>query len=143
MNIVTQFLYQVIKPLSTHLPLWWSQCSLGREHPKSLQPRHLCEIISQVGWGAKHSVLLEQPRNMYFGIFHLKSRKKLPFLDAIRGPRFICKDIYLFFNHIFGFHTSSSTSITNSIDYSITAPPIPITGTSSRIIPAVNTCGAL
>ena len=55
-----------IKPMSRHLPLWWSQCSLGSEHPKSLQPRHLEVIGSQVGWGALHSWLLEQPRNIYF-----------------------------------------------------------------------------
>ena len=62
-----------------------------------------------------------------------------------RGPRFVCEDIYLFnFHHVFGFHTSSSSSIiTNSIDYSRAAPPIPITGTSSRVIPAVKICGAL
>ena len=55
-----------IKPLSTHLPLCRSQCSPGSVHLKSMQPRHLEVIGSQVGWGALHSWLLEQPRNMYF-----------------------------------------------------------------------------
>ena len=64
--IVTQLYY--IKPSSTHLPVCILHFSLPVHliNPASMQPTHLEVIGSQVGWGALHSWLLEQPGNMYF-----------------------------------------------------------------------------
>ena len=80
--IFTKFLNKInlIKPLLTHLPLCRSQCSPGSVHLKSMQPRHLEVIGSQVGWGALHSWLLEQPRNMYF---QFNEQGKIAFLFSI------------------------------------------------------------
>ena len=70
-----------IKPLLTHLPLCRSQCSPGSVHLKSMQPRHLEVIGSQVGWGALHSWLLEQPRNMYL-YFQSNEQEKIALLSS-------------------------------------------------------------
>ena len=51
-----------IKPLSSHLPECWSQCSVGEHCTKSLQLLHLEDAISHVGLGSWQSEFLEQPK---------------------------------------------------------------------------------
>ena len=77
-NIFCVWITVYIKPLLIHLPLCRSQCSPGSVHLKSMQPRHLEVIGSQVGWGELQSWLLEQPRNMYF-LFNEQEKTALLF----------------------------------------------------------------
>ena len=82
----------------------------------------------------------------YWAALAAKNKKKLTVDRTIDMLQFRLRGyIFFYFCDIFGFHTSSTSSIsTNSIvSSSRAAPPIPITDMSSRITPAVNTRGAL